>query len=187
MGYALMVFALAQQADRPITAAPARATAIEAPTSEQPPRPVTPPPASAAATPSATATASAPPMPLPSAAATASAEPIESPDARLFKFSPGGAAMSRDEVQRLMALGKTLAHRQVTKVSIEGFGDRPGSEALMVGIAKHRAKVAQTLLAKAGVPEDRVSTTFVDMGSETRLALCIRITTSPPLSELDKP
>ena len=185
MGYALMVIALASQADRAPAVATARATAIETATAVQ-----TSPPAAVPAS------ASPAPMPSMTAAATAasagpaisaSADPNDSLDARLFKFSPGGAAMSRDEVQRLMALGKTLAHRPVTRVSIEGFGDRPGSEPLMVGIAKHRAKVAQTLLAKAGLPEDRVSTTFVDMGSEARLALCIRITTSPPLSELDKP
>ncbi len=57
----------------------------------------------------------------------------------------------------------------------------------MVGIAKHRAKVAQTLLAKAGIPEDRVTTSFVDMGPDVHLARCIRVTTNPPLSELDKP
>ena len=95
--------------------------------------------------------------------------------------------MARDEVQRLLALGKVIAHRPNVKVSIEGFGDLPGSESLMVGIAKHRAKVAQTLLAKAGVPEDRVSLAFVDMGSDARLARSIRITTTPPLSEIEKP
>jgi outer membrane protein OmpA-like peptidoglycan-associated protein len=95
--------------------------------------------------------------------------------------------MSREEVQRLIALGKVLARRPVAKVSIEGFGDRPGSEPLTVGIAKHRAKVAQTLLAKAGVTEDRVTLAFVDMGQDPRLAQMIRITTLPPLSEIEKP
>ena len=108
-------------------------------------------------------------------------------EARLFKFSVGGAAMSKDEVQRLIALGKVLAKKPVAKVSIEGFGDRPGTEPLTVGIAKHRAKVAQMLLAKAGVTEDRVTLAFVDMGSDSRLAQMIRVTTLPPLSEIEKP
>ena len=57
----------------------------------------------------------------------------------------------------------------------------------MVGIAKHRAKVAQMLLAKAGVTDDRVTLSFVDMGADQHLAQMIRITTLPPLSEIEKP
>jgi outer membrane protein OmpA-like peptidoglycan-associated protein len=95
--------------------------------------------------------------------------------------------MSREEVTRLLALGKMLAHRPIAKVSIEGFGDRPGTEPLMVGIGKHRAKVAQMLLSKAGVTEDRVTLAFVDMGQDSKLAQMIRITTLPPLSEIEKP
>ena len=95
--------------------------------------------------------------------------------------------MSRDEVQRLISFGKALAKHPTAKVSIEGFGDRPGSDALMVGIAKHRAKVTQMLLAKSGVTDDRVTLSYVDMGADPHLAQMIRITTQPPLSELEKP
>jgi outer membrane protein OmpA-like peptidoglycan-associated protein len=95
--------------------------------------------------------------------------------------------MAHEEVLRLLALGKVLARRPAAKVSIEGFGDLPGSEPLMVGIAKHRAKTAQILLAKAGVSEDRVTVAFSDMGSDQRLARSIRVSTTPPLSEVEKP
>jgi outer membrane protein OmpA-like peptidoglycan-associated protein len=135
------------------------------------------------------------PTPAPTPAASASAAPAaaavdpsgDTGEARLFKFSAGGAAMAHEEVMRLLALGKVLARKPAAKVSIEGFGDRPGTEPLMVGIGKHRAKVAQTLLAKAGVAEDRVTLAFVDMGQDPKLAQMIRITTLPPLSEIDKP
>ena len=95
--------------------------------------------------------------------------------------------MSREEVLKMLALGKALARHPAAKVSIEGFGDLGGTDPLMVGIAKHRAKVGQTLLGKAGVTEDRVTLTFSDMGSDTRLARSIRVTTTPPLSEVEKP
>jgi outer membrane protein OmpA-like peptidoglycan-associated protein len=185
MGYAILVIALAEQAQRAAAMATMHSVALESTavaqttTAVAPPPPTAAPPASAPAI--ATSIASAAP------ASSAAASDPDSPDVRLFKFSAGGAVMAREEVQRLMLLGKTLAHRPQAKVSIEGFGDMPGSEPLMVGIAKHRAKVAQTLLAKAGVTEDRVSLSFVDMGTDQRLARSIRVTTNPPLSEIEKP
>jgi len=95
--------------------------------------------------------------------------------------------MAKDEIDRLMTFGKVLARHPNAKVSIEGFGDRPGSEPLMVGIGKHRAKVAQTLLAKSGVAPERVSLSFVDLGTDAHLAQSIRITTTPPITDADKP
>jgi len=95
--------------------------------------------------------------------------------------------MSREEVLKMLALGKALARHPAAKVSIEGFGDLGGTDPLMVGIAKHRAKVGQTLLGKAGVTEDRVTLTFSDMGSDARLARSIRVTSTPPISEVEKP
>jgi hypothetical protein len=95
--------------------------------------------------------------------------------------------MSQEEQVKVMALGKTLARHPTAKVSVEGFGDLGGTDPLMVGIAKHRAKVGLTLLRKAGVTEDRVTLTFSDMGSDTRLARSIRVTSNPPISEVEKP
>ena len=95
--------------------------------------------------------------------------------------------MSREEQIKVMALGKALAHHPSAKVSIEGFGDLAGTDPLMVGIGRHRAKVGLTLLSKAGVTEDRVTLSFSDMGSDTRLARSIRVTTTPPISEVEKP
>jgi outer membrane protein OmpA-like peptidoglycan-associated protein len=185
MGYALLVIALAEQAQR-AAAATVRAAAIESIASAQASAPREPSPATTATTPPPMTTPAATTAPVASVVPVAT-DPALDADARLFKFSPGGAVMARDEVQRLLALGKVIAHRPGAKVSVEGFGDLPGSEPLMVGIAKHRAKVAQTLLAKAGLTEDRVSIAFVDMGPEARLARSIRITTTPPLSEIEKP
>lgn len=189
LGYAVLVIALAEQAQRAAALA-----GVPIPPLESSAAPVmTVPPVIPAATVAlaATATATAAPVPTASAAPSAALASADSTadtgDARFFKFSPGGAAMSRDEVQRLIAFGKVLAHRPAAKVSIEGFGDRAGTEPLMVGIAKHRAKVAQMLLAKAGVTEDRVTLSFVDMGQDSHLAQAIRITTLPPLSEIEKP
>jgi outer membrane protein OmpA-like peptidoglycan-associated protein len=192
MGYAVLVIALAEQAQRAaaIATATSRGAALESNAAAQTAEP--PPTATARlAMPPTSASTAAAPVPSPAAAssipATASDPSVDSADARLFKFSAGGAVMARDEVQRLMAFGKALARRPQAKLSIEGFGDLPGSDPMMVGIAKHRAKVAQTLLAKAGVTEDRVTMAFVDMGSDQRLARTIRITTVPPLSEIEKP
>ena len=95
--------------------------------------------------------------------------------------------MSREEVLKMLALGNALARHPAAKISIEGFGDLGGTDPLMVGIAKHRAKVEQTLLGKAGVTEDRVTLTFSDMGSDARLARSIRVTSTPPISEVEKP
>jgi outer membrane protein OmpA-like peptidoglycan-associated protein len=190
MGYAVVVISLAEQAQRSAALASTVNAAVE------PSSPaltatatVTPPTLPAATFATSPPGAPAPSQGTPAGTASAPADlgPADSPEARLFKFSPGGAAMARDEVQRLIALGKVLAKHPVAKVSIEGFGDRAGSEPLMVGIAKHRAKVAQMLLAKAGVAEDRVTMAFVDMGSDPHLAQTIRITTLPPLSEVEKP
>ena len=186
MGYALVVIAFAKQAPCPPEAL-AGSSAVE--TGLPPPPEATPsqPGALPVVPPSPAAMAAPGGAPVTSGSIGGAESPADMPDARTFIFSPGGAVMSRDEVQRLMALGKALARRPSTKVSIEAFGDRPGSEPVMVGIAKHRAKVTQMLLAKAGVSEDRVTATVVDMGSEVRLARSIRITTTPALSEADKP
>jgi outer membrane protein OmpA-like peptidoglycan-associated protein len=189
MGYAVLVISLAEQAQRAAALGATRSTSAglessaAAQTAEPQPTATTPPPMPSASAPAAVPSAA----PAVSISAAASDPSAESADARLFKFSPGGALMARDEVQRLMAFGKALAHRPQAKVSIEGFGDLPGSEPLMIGIAKHRATVARTLLAKAGVTEDRVTLAVVDMGTDQRLARTIRITTVPPLSEIEKP
>jgi outer membrane protein OmpA-like peptidoglycan-associated protein len=186
MGYALLVISLAEQAQRAAAPMAACGPALESTAAVQP----------ATSRKSSEEVASAPSpvvaTPIPSSAPAASiaaigSDPAMDADGRLFKFSPGGAVMSREEVQRLLALGKVIARRPGAKVAIDGFGDLPGADALMVGIAKHRAKVAQTLLMKAGVTEDRVTTAFVDMGLDARLARSIRITTMPPLSEIEKP
>jgi outer membrane protein OmpA-like peptidoglycan-associated protein len=183
LGYVVVTIALTEQANRAAALAtvpipPLEATTVAPTVSAQAPAATTVAPVPAA-----------PAAPAPGPVASASAAPSDGAEAeaRLFKFAVGGAAMSREEVQRLIALGKVLARRPVAKVSIEGFGDRPGTEPLTMGIAKHRAKVAQTLLAKAGVTEDRVTMAFVDMGQDQRLAQMIRITTLPPLSEIEKP
>jgi len=191
MGYALTIIAMARQAELGTATGPVPAC-IPADTVARAPLPSSAEPwgttlPASAATPIA-------PAPTGSASPTASAAPIASGDAlgdaqdnRVFKFSPGGATMSREEQVRVFTLGKAVARHPTAKVSIEGFGDVPGTDPLMMGIAKHRAKAAQTLLSKAGVTEDRVTLTFSDMGSDTRLARSIRVTTTPPLSEVEKP
>jgi outer membrane protein OmpA-like peptidoglycan-associated protein len=191
-GYAVLVIALAKQAQHMAAAGTTQAAAEPAPSATP-----TPPTVTAAATATATAVATAAPTPS-AAAAVASAAPSSSAapasgdsalegDGHMFKFSPGGALMSREEVQRLMAFGKIIAHRPSVKVSIEGFGDTSGLEPLMAGIAKHRAKTAQMLLTKSGVSEDRITTAVADMGTDQRLARSIRVTTMPPVPEADKP
>ncbi|HEX9295128.1 MAG TPA: hypothetical protein VF881_04820 [Polyangiaceae bacterium] len=165
MGYAVLIIALAEQAERGITSS----TAAAAHPSPMPAAAPIPEPASVA-----------PSTPPPAASKAAGADEASDAPEHLFKFSPGGAVMAREEVQRLLAFGKLVARRPGMKVAIEGFGDLPGSEPLMTGIGKHRAKVGQTLLVKAGVSDDRVSVMFADMGSDPRLARTIRITTTPP-------
>ena len=193
-GYALMLIALARQAERATASAPVPACV---PT-DTVARGSVPSPTSTLAASVTTASngvaanESAPPS-TGSASAASPAAPIASGDVptdadnRIFKFSPGGATMSREEVLKMLALGKALARHPAAKVSIEGYGDLAGTDPLMMGIAKHRAKVGQTLLSKAGVPEDHVTLTFSDMGSDQRLARSIRVTTTPPISEVEKP
>jgi outer membrane protein OmpA-like peptidoglycan-associated protein len=185
IGYALLVASIVEQAQRAAAAAAIEGSAFEATAAARTsmPQPTASPPSGATA---AVASIAPAPTPPPAASVAPAEASGESADVKLFKFSPGGAAMSRDEVQRLIAFGKVLARHPTAKVSIEGFGDRPGSDPLMVGIAKHRAKVAQMLLAKAGVTEDRVTLSFVDMGTDPHLAQNIRVTTLPPLSEIEK-
>jgi outer membrane protein OmpA-like peptidoglycan-associated protein len=117
--------------------------------------------------------------------------PADDPDAKgvyTFRFSPGGASMTKEEVQGIVALAKSLAKHKDVKISIEGYPDRPGSDALMVGIARHRAKVGQLLLTQAGVKEDRITAaSAAELGSRADLARTIRITTNPPLSEAEQP
>ena len=174
MGYALTIIAFARQAERAVAAGTVPACAPTDTVARTPCPSLVDPPAESAAS------ASAAPM-------ASSDAPSESQENRLFKFSPGGAAMSREEVLRMLALGKALARHPEAKVSIEGFGDLAGTDPLMMGIAKHRAKVGQTLLSKAGVTEDRVTLTFSDLGSDLRLTRSIRVTTTPPISEVEKP
>lgn len=188
MGCALMVIALARQAERAMGAGPAPACL---------PADTVPSTVSSidrvGATSPVTSASGGSPQPAGSATPSSSAAPGESSDPpdvqenRLFKFSPGGATMAREEVIRVLALGKALARHPLAKVSIEGFGDLPGTDPLMMGIAKHRARVGQTLLSKAGVTEDRVTLTFSDMGSDATLVRSIRVTTTPPISEVEKP
>jgi outer membrane protein OmpA-like peptidoglycan-associated protein len=104
---------------------------------------------------------------------------------RIFKFNAGGAGMGREEMMRLLSAGKIWAHNPALRVTVEGFGDFPGADTLTVGIAKHRAKVGQTLLTKAGIPEDRITLTFSDTGPDPRLARSIRITTY--IEEVERP
>jgi outer membrane protein OmpA-like peptidoglycan-associated protein len=195
MGYALMVIALARQAERTTANSPTPAC-VPTDTVARPNVPAAEPPvttttAGAAASPSSSGTTAASSAASPSAASSAApvsdAGDATSDENRLFRFSAGGATMSREEVLRVFALGKAIAHHPGAKVAIEGFGDMPGTDPLMMGIAKHRAKVGQTLLGKAGVTEDRVTVSFSDMGSDARLARSIRVTTTPPVSEVEKP
>jgi outer membrane protein OmpA-like peptidoglycan-associated protein len=192
MGYALTIIALARQAERATATGPVP-TCSPADSAARAPVPSPPDPGGTTLAASANAAGASAPM-AGSASASSLAAPAPSGDAlgdsqesRLFKFSPGGAVMSREEVLKMLALGKALARHPTAKVSIEGFGDLAGSDPLMVGIGKHRAKVAQTLLSKAGVTEDRVTLTFSDMGADARLARSIRVTTTPPISEVEKP
>ena len=195
MGYALMIIALARQAERVAASGPVPASApvdtaarAPVPPSTTDPGATLPAGTSTLSAPSASASGAATANAVPSAAAAGSGDALgDAQDSRLFKFSQGGAVMSREEVLKMLALGKALARHPAAKVSIEGFGDLGGSDPPMVGIAKHRAKVGQTLLSKAGVTEDRVTLTFSDMGPDARLARLIRVTTTPPISEVEKP
>jgi outer membrane protein OmpA-like peptidoglycan-associated protein len=191
MGYSLTVIALARQAEHTAVTAsapecPPTVARAQLPSASDPP-PSNPGPAATASAEAPTVTAAVTSATPSAPASPAASSEASSDDNRLFKFSPGGATMSRDEVLKVLALGKALSHHPTAKVSIEGFGDLPGTDPLMMGIAKHRAKVGQTLLGKAGVTEDRVTLTFSDMGSDTRLARTIRVTTTPPISEVEKP
>ncbi|HKQ70764.1 MAG TPA: hypothetical protein VJT73_15565 [Polyangiaceae bacterium] len=180
MGFAVMIIASARQSERASANAsvPACVGGPEVVHAAPPPTPAPSPAPTVAAMPAPPAAASAAP---------ADAEGEGANESRLFKFNPGGATMTREEVVRLLALGKAVARKPAARVLVEGFGDLPGSDPLMMGIAKHRAKVAQTLLGKAGVTEERVTVSFSDMGTDTRLARTIRIVTTPPLSEVEKP
>jgi outer membrane protein OmpA-like peptidoglycan-associated protein len=185
MGYALLVIAFAKQAQRPAEVAAGSSAAETRPSPAAEPTPFQRDALPAPPSPATTAAASGAPV---SPGTFGGAEfPADVADARTFVFSAGGAVMARDEVQRLMAFGKAVARRPSIKVSVEAFSDRPGSEPVMIGIAKHRAKVTQMLLAKAGVSEDRVTATVADMGSDVRLARSIRVTATPGLSETERP
>jgi outer membrane protein OmpA-like peptidoglycan-associated protein len=125
------------------------------------------------------------------AAATAGAAASDDSEAKgvyLFHFNAGGASMTKEEVQRLLVLAKLLAKHKDVRVSIDGFPDRSGGDPLVVGIARHRAKVGQLLLTQAGVKEDRITAAAAaELGTKGDLARTIRVTTTPPLTETDQP
>jgi outer membrane protein OmpA-like peptidoglycan-associated protein len=108
-------------------------------------------------------------------------------DARVFKFFWGGAGMSREEQLRLSGVGKAVARHPTAKLTIEAFGDTPGTDSLNVGIAKHRQKVTQSILARAGLSEDRMTLVTSDLTSDPRLARSIRLTSTPSLTEVERP
>jgi outer membrane protein OmpA-like peptidoglycan-associated protein len=108
-------------------------------------------------------------------------------DARVFKFYSGGAVLIRDEALRLTALAKAVAKHPTAKIALEGFGDLPGGDTFTTAVAKHRLKVAQATLMRAGVTEDRVTTAIVDVATDPTLARAVRVTGTPPLSEVERP
>jgi outer membrane protein OmpA-like peptidoglycan-associated protein len=115
------------------------------------------------------------------------ADGSEAPDVRVFRFYPGGVGLSRDEALRLAALCKAAARQPTAKLTIEAFGDTIGNDPPNAGLAKHRLKVAETLLTRAGVPEDRFTLVTGDVATDARLARTMRVTSTPPLTEVEKP
>jgi outer membrane protein OmpA-like peptidoglycan-associated protein len=101
-----------------------------------------------------------------------------------FWFIQGTLALSKDERQRLWALGVAVARHPEVKVNIVGYGDTiPDADTSAFG--RKRAKVAQYLLAKAGVAESRISTFGADVTNDPRFARAIHVTTSSPSVEVD--
>jgi OOP family OmpA-OmpF porin len=188
MGYAVLIIAVGRQAERngeaasrgPMLACTGETTAGIAPTAKPSATDPIPPPSAPSSAESGAL------LPAESAASASAVEPARQ-EGHLFKFNPGGAAMGREEVARLFAMGTMLSHNPTVKVSIEGYGDLPGDSPLTVGIARHRAKVGQTLLKKVGVAEDRVTLSSADVATDPKLARMIRITTTPLLPEAEKP
>lgn len=121
--------------------------------------------------------------------------PIDAAGATLvFRFLPGGAAMSQTELPRLLAAAKAVALVPSAHVAIEAFGDLPGPDPLQVKIAAHRAKAAQYILQKtarelgvAGVSEKRITVSTPALDDLAKNAHSLRITTDVPLPELEEP
>jgi outer membrane protein OmpA-like peptidoglycan-associated protein len=94
--------------------------------------------------------------------------------------------MPRADLTRLVATAKLLAAHPDVRVNIEGYPDRPGEDGLMAGIAAHRAKVGQAILVHSGVQESRINTSTPGLSDSPWLARTIRVTTVPPLPELER-
>jgi serine/threonine-protein kinase len=101
----------------------------------------------------------------------------------LFRFLSRAPVMVKEERTRLVALALALTRRPVVKITIVGYADEPGMDAAAVGLAQYRAKVAQALLAKAGVSEDRLTLAVEDIGSNSYLARSVRVIATEPLPQ----
>lgn len=123
----------------------------------------------------------------PGATGADAAATIEPGEPLLFRFLPGGAAMSQTELPRLLAAAKALAKDPAAHVTIEAFGDLPGTDPLQAKIATHRAKAAQYIVQKAGVSDKRIAVTTPVMDDPAKCAHAVRITTDVPLPELEGP
>jgi outer membrane protein OmpA-like peptidoglycan-associated protein len=197
MGYAVLVIAFARQAERNRAPdlGPACVGSSEM-THALPPASAEPGVASTAARPDAATNAptdggssrdsSTFARNLAGSLADTSADGLDAGD-RIFGFYAGGLAMSKEERQRVYTLGLALARQPELKVTVDGYGDIAGTDPATVAMARHRAKVGQVLLVKAGVAETRVILTVGEAPADSRLLRSIRITTAPLEMEAGQP
>jgi len=191
MGYAVLVIALARQAERNRVGDSAAACVSADVTHGAVPSNATPEPSPASSPPTGLTSST----PADGGATTHGAirdAGVDGADADTdiagahdFWFYAGTLAMAKEDRQRLSALGAALARRPELRVTVQGFGDLAGGDVDAATMARRRARVGQVLLARAGVPEARIVVAVGDPAAEPHLARAVHITTASVPVEVD--
>jgi outer membrane protein OmpA-like peptidoglycan-associated protein len=119
-----------------------------------------------------------------SAADAGAAAPTGAAD--VFHFAKGGILLPKEELARLVALGREIRRSDRTMVTIEGFGDEVGTDEKAVTLGRRRATVVRQVFGDIGFDGDRM--TLATPGTTDPSVLSsVRIRTNPPMPEVKAP
>ena len=89
--------------------------------------------------------------------------------------------MLKEELPRAVAYGGTLRKQDRPKITLEGFGDEPGTEDKGTFLGRRRAMIMRQLFGDIGIDGERITLLSTDVATEPSLAGAVRIRTTPPL------
>jgi outer membrane protein OmpA-like peptidoglycan-associated protein len=82
--------------------------------------------------------------------------------------------LPKDELGRLIASAADL-RRETGKITIEGFGDDPGTDDKATALGRRRAILARQVLSEIGLDAERLVVTVGDVGADASMKGAVRI------------